>query len=96
MNSWRPCTARRVLNKGAPPRSVVMAWNPVGVQGESDRQRELLDVESVAGHLLEPDDLCCWASITNCNASAASGPPIRSGKPSIDNTGRWSNARSRG
>jgi IS5 family transposase len=26
----------------------------VGVQGESDRQRELLDVESVAGHLLEP------------------------------------------
>jgi hypothetical protein len=26
----------------------------VGVQGESDRQRELLDMESVAGHLLEP------------------------------------------
>ena len=26
----------------------------MGVQGESDRQRELLDVESVAGHLLEP------------------------------------------
>jgi len=26
----------------------------VGVQGEADRQRELLDVESVAGHLLEP------------------------------------------
>ena len=24
------------------------------MQGESDRQRELLDVESVAGHLLEP------------------------------------------
>lgn len=30
------------------------AWDPVVVQGESDRQRELLDVESVAGHLLEP------------------------------------------
>ena len=26
----------------------------MGVQGEADRQRELLDVESVAGHLLEP------------------------------------------
>ncbi len=26
----------------------------MGMQGESDRQRELLDVESVAGHLLEP------------------------------------------
>ncbi|MFN7244827.1 MAG: IS5/IS1182 family transposase, partial [Dietzia cercidiphylli] len=24
------------------------------MQGEADRQRELLDVESVAGHLLEP------------------------------------------
>ena len=31
-----------------------MGWDPVFVQGESDRQRELLDVESVAGHLLEP------------------------------------------
>ncbi len=26
----------------------------MGMQGESNRQRELLDVESVAGHLLEP------------------------------------------
>jgi Transposase DDE domain/Transposase domain (DUF772) len=32
---------------------VAVTWNSVGVQGESDRQRELLDVESLAGHLLE-------------------------------------------
>lgn len=30
------------------------AWNSGVMQGESDRQRELLDVESLAGHLLEP------------------------------------------
>jgi hypothetical protein len=29
-----------------------MAWDPGGVQGEADRQRVLLDVEAVAGHLL--------------------------------------------
>src|SRR3954451_21935936 len=29
-------------------------WDPGGVQGRSDDQRDLLDVESVAGHLLKP------------------------------------------
>lgn len=33
---------------------MVVGWDRVVVQGESDRQRELLDVESVAGHLLTP------------------------------------------
>lgn len=46
--------SRSLLNNGAPPAVGGCGWNSVGVQGESDRQRDLLDVESVAGHLLEP------------------------------------------
>ena len=34
--------------------SILSAWDDLGVQGRSDGQRELLDVESVAGHLLKP------------------------------------------
>lgn len=33
---------------------MLLTCNRVVMQGEADRQRELLDVESVAGHLLEP------------------------------------------
>lgn len=33
---------------------MAVTWDPVWVLGEADRQRELLDVESVAGHLVEP------------------------------------------
>lgn len=36
------------------PGSVGGGWDPGGMQGESERQRGLLDVESLAGHLLEP------------------------------------------
>ena len=43
-----------MLNNGAPPTAGGWAWNSVVVQGEADRQRELLDVVSVAGHLLDP------------------------------------------
>ena len=40
---------------------------------ESDRQRELLDVESVAGHLLEPGSVFArWPSIaTGCSPDPA-------------------------
>src|SRR6201998_1259693 len=48
--------ARRLLNNagGAVVRLVMVFGDDFGVQGRSEQQRELLDAESVAGHLLKP------------------------------------------
>ena len=57
------------------------------MQGESDRQRELLDVESVAGHLLEPGSVFALLAehrdrLFRRRCSPTCSPSVR-GRPSI-------------
>ncbi len=49
---WSWSAPRSLLNNACRPVLLVWGWDDLVVQGRSGEQRELLEVESVAGHLL--------------------------------------------
>ena len=69
-----------------------MGWDPWLVQGHSDDQRELLDVESLAGHLISPGSVFGFLAAHRTRLFPpelfAELFPSGRGRPSLP--GRWS------
>src|SRR3954447_14698312 len=69
------------------PESILLGWEDRWVQGRADPQREILDVESVAGHLLPAGGVFAflgghWRGVFPVELFAALFPSGR-GRPSI-------------
>ena len=66
---------------------VLIVGDDLGVQGRSDDQRELLDAESVAGHLLKADSVFAFLAAHRrelfADAMFADLFPDGSGRPSV-------------